>query len=104
MLERPFMQVIGTTAVSIEPLQAILDRVALNKKIDFLNIDVEGMNLEVLKTIDWARSRPSVICVEDDDFDFGTVGGGSQINQYLTGKQYHLEARMGASSLYQHTS
>ena len=35
-----------------------------NRKIDFLNIDVEGVDLEVLKSLDFKVYRPRVICIE----------------------------------------
>lgn len=31
---------------------------------DFFSIDIEGMDLDVLKTLDWKRHRPKVFCVE----------------------------------------
>jgi len=35
-----------------------------NKKIDFLTIDVEGLDLDVLKSNDWSRYRPELIVAE----------------------------------------
>ena len=37
--------------------------------IDFLNVDVEGHDLEVLESNDWKRFRPKVIVVEDEALD-----------------------------------
>lgn len=39
-----------------------------NVPIDLLDIDVEGLDLEVLESNNWDRYRPSVILVEDRDF------------------------------------
>ncbi|MAJ97587.1 MAG: methyltransferase [Parcubacteria group bacterium] len=36
-----------------------------NKPIDFLSIDLEGQNFEVLKSHNW-KIRPHVICIEND--------------------------------------
>lgn len=36
---------------------------------DFLSIDIEGMDLAVLKTLDLRRLRPAAICVETVNFD-----------------------------------
>ncbi|NNL13826.1 MAG: FkbM family methyltransferase [Acidimicrobiia bacterium] len=33
--------------------------------IDFLTVDVEGMDVEVLESNDWGRYRPGVVAVED---------------------------------------
>ena len=35
-----------------------------NKKIDFFNLDVEGHELQVLKSIDLKKYKPTLICVE----------------------------------------
>ena len=35
-----------------------------NKKIDFLDLDVEGADLESLKSLDFSRYEPEMICVE----------------------------------------
>jgi FkbM family methyltransferase len=35
------------------------------QKIDFLNVDVEGLDLQVLRSNNWDKYRPSVILAED---------------------------------------
>ena len=35
-----------------------------NKKIDFLDLDVEGADLDVLKSLDFSKYSPRLICVE----------------------------------------
>ena len=39
-------------------------------KIDFMNIDIEGHELEVLKTINFKRFDIKVICIEIVNYDF----------------------------------
>lgn len=36
---------------------------------DFLSIDVEGLDFEILKSMDLSQYRPNVICVETAEFD-----------------------------------
>ena len=51
--------------VKCQTIQNILDNSKFkNKKIDFLNIDVEGAELKVLKTLNFAIYNPSLICIE----------------------------------------
>ena len=51
--------------VKCQTIQNILDNSKFkNKKIDFLNIDVEGAELKVLKTLNFAIYEPSLICIE----------------------------------------
>lgn len=49
--------------VAVEPLSAILERFAVDR-IDFLKIDAEGHELQVLAGNDWDRFRPTVVVTE----------------------------------------
>jgi FkbM family methyltransferase len=37
---------------------------SIEAKIDFLTIDAEGVDLQVLESNDWLKYRPSLICIE----------------------------------------
>ena len=52
-----------TTRMPVRRLSTLLDDAKISK-IDFLNIDVEGAEADVLAGIDWTRHRPRVIVVE----------------------------------------
>lgn len=61
-----------TSEISIPtlPLAEILERhLTKGQAIDFLNVDVEGHDLEVLESNDWKRFRPKVVVVEDEGLD-----------------------------------
>jgi hypothetical protein len=47
----------------VVPLSRLIDEAGLDR-IDFLKVDVEGAEADVLAGIDWARHRPSVLCIE----------------------------------------
>ena len=49
------------TLVNVEPLKNILKDLPF---VDFLSIDCEGVDMEVLKSNDWDLYRPSLVCVE----------------------------------------
>jgi FkbM family methyltransferase len=40
------------------------DSIYRNRQIDFLNIDIEGADLDALKTLDFSRYLPKLICIE----------------------------------------
>lgn len=62
-------RVIGKTTVAVERLDRILERhLPPGQKIDFLSIDVEGLDLQVLRSNDWERFRPEYVLVEALDF------------------------------------
>lgn len=62
-----------TVKVKMKTLATILSEYAPNQVIDFMNVDVEGFDLQVLKSNDWKKFRPKVLAVEiwhkDIDFD-----------------------------------
>src|SRR6516225_1178207 len=58
-------KIVGTTrTVHVVPLTEILDQHADGRHIDFLKIDVEGWEREVLCGLDLEKYRPTVILVE----------------------------------------
>ena len=63
-------QVRSEIPVSTMPLAEILERhVPPGQSIDFMNVDVEGHDFEVLESNDWKRFRPRIIVVEDEKLD-----------------------------------
>lgn len=53
--------------VKCRTLKRVLDeKLPAGQSIDFLSIDVENHNLEVLKSNDWEKYRPRVVLVESD--------------------------------------
>jgi FkbM family methyltransferase len=61
---KPAYQVIGRRSVPCVPLRDILGVHAAGTPIDFLSIDVEGLDLQVLRSNDWAIYRPRLVLVE----------------------------------------
>ena len=55
-----------------------------NKKIDFLNIDAEGSDFDVLKSLDFNIYRPKLICIEIHEKDKNN----SEINKFLLKLNY----------------
>jgi FkbM family methyltransferase len=69
-------------------LSSILDEVGLSQ-IDFLSLDVEGFESDVLNGIDFGRHAPKVILVEClTDVDFQTISG------FLLSKGYRYEEKI----------
>ena len=60
------------TPVRMRPLRDILDEyLSKGETVDFLNVDVEGLDLSVLQSMDWDRHQPSVVAVEIHGLDLG---------------------------------
>ncbi len=91
------MQPLSSRTVPVRTLPEILSAHNITKA-DFFNIDVEGMDLEVLKTHDW-KVVPRVIAIEDAAFQAGNVQG-SDIFNFLTDKGFVLKALSGPTCIY----
>lgn len=100
MLKKSFIRLLSVRPIPCTPLQALIDAHGKGKVIDFLNVDVEGMSMEVLRSLDFSKNAPKVICVEDDDFNFNKPSCGSEIFEYLTERGYALHSKMGRSTVY----
>jgi FkbM family methyltransferase len=69
-----------------------VEKYAVNK-IDFLNIDVEGAELDILHGIDWERTRPVVIAIEIHSKDKDILNGlASQEAKFLFSNNYRCVA------------
>jgi FkbM family methyltransferase len=64
-------RVIDEIEVPLVPANDILTANFANG-IDFLSIDTEGCNLQILQSIDLERFRPKIICIEASD-DFSSI-------------------------------
>ena len=97
---RPGVNFLGEQKVACSPLRDILDEhLPKDTEIDLLNIDAEGMDLEVLLSNDWARYSPRVIVVESAEFDPHEPSK-DEIFRYLQKEDYRLYAFMGVSLIF----
>lgn len=75
--------------IPVYNLEKVLEKhVSAADRLDFFDIDVEGYDLEVLKTNNWNRFRPKVIVIETDISIHEDVK--SPITEYLTQQKYRL--------------
>lgn len=58
----------------------------------FLSVDVEGLDLQVLKSNDWSKYKPRVVLIESLDFSLDNLDN-SEIYKFLVSRGYHLAAK-----------
>ncbi len=58
------VKIVGAVKVKVETLPALTARHFGGAFPDLLSLDVEGLELEILRTIDYEKAFPTVICVE----------------------------------------
>ncbi len=86
-------QVIDKKKIRTERLETIFDKyLKFNQKIDFLTIDVEGFDFQVLKSNNWSKYIPEYILVEDLESNVEQTLS-SDLYKFLVSKGYMLIAR-----------
>lgn len=86
-------------------LAEILDQYLPNNVVfDFLNVDVEGKDVEVLKSNDWKRFRPQVILVEELGIHNVRQAIEATATRFLKDKGYELRDAMGNSLVFVKTN
>ena len=50
--------------IEVVPLADVLDEHLSGEQVDFLKVDVEGAEDEVIESCDWARHRPRILVFE----------------------------------------
>jgi len=79
--------------VPIRTLDSVLEETAALEGFDFLSIDVEGHEIEVLEGFKIARWRPRLILIEDHVSDLMT-------HNYLTARGYRIVRRFENNGWY----
>lgn len=95
-------QLKATKTVKCLPLNQILERELprLNAdNIDLLSVDVEGLDLDVLRSNDWTRFSPRVLLIEVLDQDVAGVIN-SEIGEYCVALGYSPFAKMHHSVVF----
>jgi FkbM family methyltransferase len=84
-------KITGERPVRTLTLAEILDQhLPRGQRIDFLTIDVEGLDLEVLESNDWTKYKPTLILVEDLTFKSFDKMDASPVVSFLRQHGYEL--------------
>ncbi len=87
-------------AVKIERLDSLFARHFADGLIDVLSIDIEGAELDALRSNDWNRWRPGVIILEAHDFAFERPAESPAV-AFLCAQGYRLTDKIGANVVLQ---
>lgn len=92
-------KIIKTIFIQPVILSEVLDQyVRPGQKIDFLTVDAEGVDLEVLRSNNWDKYSPDYLLVEDDHFE---VYHKSETATFLNTLQYKFIAKTRRTCIYQ---
>lgn len=91
-LMTPEILVEGTTEVAVRTLDAVIEEAGLTR-VDFISLDVEGVELQVLAGFSLERWAPRLILIEDLVLDWSK-------HRYLSSHGYKLVRRTGLNAWY----
>jgi FkbM family methyltransferase len=90
---RTSYRVIRTTKIRVDRLDRILQqRLPAGQAIDFMSIDVEGLDLQVLRSNDWNAHRPQFVLAEALDFNLEQAAK-HPLWMYMHSVRYELVAK-----------
>ncbi|MES2650180.1 MAG: FkbM family methyltransferase [Bacteroidota bacterium] len=78
--------------IKTKRLDTILTELNIERQIDFISIDVEGHDLEVLKSNDWERFRFKVVLIETDFNIYDINTQNNEVINFLHQNNYTLVA------------
>jgi len=87
-----------TTTVPMFTLDTIMERYFTDAPPDFMNIDVEDVDIQAIQSNDWQKYRPKVVAVED--FEFSVRHSPSPITDFMFQSGYTLFSRAVYTSLF----
>ena len=85
--------------LEVYPLSTLISEFPILEQVDFLSIDVEGLELEVLKSNDWDKLRPTLIVIEILDAKLDSLGT-FEVHQFLERQGYTAVAKTMNSVFY----
>jgi len=98
--EKKWLTEISVEKVAVSPLRTILETYLPPKtEIDFLNIDIEGLDVEALQSNNWEKFRPRMIAVEDLGYN-PLHPSDSPIFQFLVGQEYVFIGQIGLTLIF----
>jgi len=78
--------------VVTQTVKDILKQHSISAQIDVMTIDVEGHELQVLRSIDWLVCNPTIILIEDLNFDLNHLME-NELYTFMINKQYQMVAK-----------
>lgn len=96
-------EITGIEDVAVKPLNQIVEELCFEKRFDLLNIDVEGLEVEVLETLNIPELSPSCIIVETLTYNRLSPGAKRlESIEFLTQRGYKHVADTYLNSIFIH--
>lgn len=90
---------ISEKTINVKPINSILDEHNFYN-IDFMNLDIEGHELEVIDTLDFNKFKIKYLCIEMIKHNEQAKSRSDQINQILKSNNFTLIKEFGFNYIY----
>ncbi|MBN2378069.1 MAG: FkbM family methyltransferase [Sedimentisphaerales bacterium] len=91
--------IVDTVKMRPRSLSDLLDEHLEGQKIDFLDIDVEGLDYEVLLSNNWIKYRPTIVLIEQLATTLDALVN-NKVSQFMKEKSYLLYAKTVNTAFY----
>jgi FkbM family methyltransferase len=100
-VEQHGMRIVDTQRIKVQTFAQAVDA-HLGHTPDLVSLDVEGLDLEVLRSIDFSKYRPHAFCVETISYSQGDGSGvkSPEIHALMLANGYRLYADTHINSIY----
>ena len=100
-VEQHGLRIADTRRIRVETFAQVVDT-HMGRTPDLVSLDVEGLELDILRTIDFSMYRPHVFCIETLSYATGDGSGvkNSEIHALMLENGYLLHADTYINSIY----
>lgn len=104
LVQKHGFSIVSKTAIPVKPLRYVIETYNSGVFPDFLSLDVEGLDLDILQSIDYAHNYPKVICVETIEYtNDGTGGKNTVLIEFLKSNGYYVYADTYINTIFVHS-
>lgn len=85
-------KLVNKVKIPVKKLTYVFSKYCAKREISFMSIDVEGNEIEILKSNNWGRYRPKIICAESyvSSSENKYVKERSKLEKFMESKNYKL--------------
>ncbi|QJD98323.1 FkbM family methyltransferase [Mucilaginibacter robiniae] len=85
--------IVSTAEVEVRPLAQVLDQyLPADIVINFMSVDVSGLDVDVLQSNNWDKYRPRFVLAEDADINFSYLDA-SEAHSFLAEQGYEVAGK-----------
>ncbi len=99
-LKKSFFKNKKTLLIQSKTMKEIIEISKIENEIDFINIDVEGLDYEILRQIDLLKFKVKLISIETHNVDGSAAKNYELITDLLKKNNFSIYKRIGPSTLY----